>query len=218
MSTAVAGVDASHQQQIGFAGATLIQRLRSSGCGAPHLGDIGVDDIGDAAQNEAADDEQRHHHQHADSHVPFVGNPADERQHNETGDDPQRCDAKAGGSSAGRNGQRERNQDARPKRGECGRNGAVECDGCCDVGRQSEGHEQHRGADSDPRQKADEALHVVHEVAGDEPSAKHNAHQLKRLGDCGGEPTTTFAKAELSVVEHRGKGDESGECCSEKRK
>ena len=58
-ATAVAGLQAAHQQQVGPSLPALVQRLRAGRGGAPDLGDVTVDDPMGAAQHERADDERR---------------------------------------------------------------------------------------------------------------------------------------------------------------
>ena len=65
LPAAVARVEIADQQQVGLAAAALVQRLAAGGRGLPHLRDVGVDGVLRRAQNEAADDEQRHQREHA---------------------------------------------------------------------------------------------------------------------------------------------------------
>ena len=65
LTAVVAGIEAAHQQQVALAVPALVQGLAARRRRPPHLGDVGVDHRAGAAQDEAADHEQRNEHEHA---------------------------------------------------------------------------------------------------------------------------------------------------------
>ncbi len=81
----VPGLDTAEQEQRALALAALVEQFGAGGGRAPHLGDVALDHLGDAAQDDAADDEHREHDEHPDPDRPLVGDPADQWQDRQAG-------------------------------------------------------------------------------------------------------------------------------------
>ncbi len=205
----VAGLDAAKQQQVGVALAAIEEHLGTGRRRLPHLGDVVVDHVADAAQDEAPDHEVGDQEEHADLDAPVVRDPADHRENREAGDDPQRSDGEAGRPRPRWNGERQRSQHPGPDDGESGRDHAVECNGDEDVGGECEAGCRHRRDDGDRRDETNQALDVADEPARGDSGADDEPDERERLGDGRGDASTAFVETELLVVEQRGERAET---------
>ena len=178
----VAGLDAAQQQQVGVALPAVVEHLGAGRRRLPHLDDVVVDHVGDAAQDEAADDEHGDQDEHPDLDAPVVGDPPDQGQDGESGDHPQRSDREAGRPGPRRNRQRQRSQYSGPDDREGGRDHAVERNGDVDVRGERESRRRDRGEDRDRCDEPDEALDVADEPSGGDARADDEPDERERLG------------------------------------
>ena len=86
----VPDVDAAAQQQFHFAALALVHHFGTGQRCLAHLRDVVADHVAATGDHEPPDEEDGHHHRHPGTDTPGVGNPADERQHQQPREQPQR--------------------------------------------------------------------------------------------------------------------------------
>ena len=116
LHAAVADVEVADEEQLRPALAALVGHLGPSRRRRPHLGDVAGDHAAGGGDDEPADDEHRQHQAASRcGSAPAVPEPADDREDEQAGQDPQRRDAEAHRPGPRRDRHGEGGEDARAR-------------------------------------------------------------------------------------------------------